>query len=161
MAPGIIFNYWTFNGTVPGPFLRVREGDMVELTLKNDRSSLHIHNIDLHAVNGPGGGEKCEGRGNDLVAGLEIERHQRQEQRVGAGGATDGVFGVAKPGNIRFEGRDFGAHDELLPLDDGHQSGQDCILGRLVLGCQVEQRNPHVKSPGRNGAQTITAAKLT
>ncbi|MFA5877684.1 MAG: copper-containing nitrite reductase [Candidatus Paceibacterota bacterium] len=56
MAPGVTFNYWTFNGTVPGPFLRVREGDMVELTLKNDPSSLHMHNIDLHAVNGPGGG---------------------------------------------------------------------------------------------------------
>lgn len=56
MAPGVTFNYWTFNGTVPGPFLRVREGDMVELTLKNDPTSLHMHNIDLHAVNGPGGG---------------------------------------------------------------------------------------------------------
>ncbi len=56
MAPGVTFNYWTFNGTVPGPMLRVREGDMVELTLKNDPTSLHMHNIDLHAVNGPGGG---------------------------------------------------------------------------------------------------------
>ncbi|TAJ16041.1 nitrite reductase, copper-containing [Patescibacteria group bacterium] len=56
MAPGVTFNYWTFNGTVPGPFLRVSEGDTVELTLKNDPTSLHMHNIDLHAVNGPGGG---------------------------------------------------------------------------------------------------------
>lgn len=56
IAPGVTLNYWTFNGTVPGPFLRVREGDMVELTLKNDPTSLHMHNIDLHAVNGPGGG---------------------------------------------------------------------------------------------------------
>jgi nitrite reductase (NO-forming) len=56
MAPGITFNYWTFNGTVPGPFIRVREGDMVNLTLTNDPTSLHMHNIDLHAVNGPGGG---------------------------------------------------------------------------------------------------------
>ena len=56
MAPGISFNYWTFNGTVPGPFLRVREGDTVELTLKNHPSSIHHHNIDLHAVTGPGGG---------------------------------------------------------------------------------------------------------
>lgn len=56
MAPGVTFNYWTFNGTVPGPMLRVKEGDMVALTLKNDPTSLHMHNIDLHAVNGPGGG---------------------------------------------------------------------------------------------------------
>lgn len=56
IAPGVFYNYWTFDGTVPGPFLRVREGDTVELTLTNDPSSVHDHNIDLHAVNGPGGG---------------------------------------------------------------------------------------------------------
>lgn len=56
IAPGVTVNYWTFNGTVPGPFLRVREGDTVELTLTNDPTSLHMHNIDLHAVTGPGGG---------------------------------------------------------------------------------------------------------
>ena len=56
IAPGVVLNYWTFDGTVPGPFLRVREGDTVVLTLKNDPTSLHAHNIDLHAVTGPGGG---------------------------------------------------------------------------------------------------------
>lgn len=56
VAPGVTVNYWTFDGTVPGPFLRVREGDTVELTLKNDPTSLHMHSIDLHAVTGPGGG---------------------------------------------------------------------------------------------------------
>lgn len=56
MAPGVYMNYWTFDGTVPGPFLRVLEGDTVKLTLKNDPSNLHMHSIDLHAVTGPGGG---------------------------------------------------------------------------------------------------------
>lgn len=56
IAPGVTINYWTFGGTVPGPFWRVREGDSVTLTLKNDPSSLHPHSIDLHAVTGPGGG---------------------------------------------------------------------------------------------------------
>lgn len=58
MADGISFNYWTFNGTVPGPMIRAREGDTVKLTLKNNESSIHPHNIDLHAVTGPGGGAK-------------------------------------------------------------------------------------------------------
>jgi nitrite reductase (NO-forming) len=48
--------YWTFNNTVPGPFLRVREGDIIELTLTNDKTSQFHHSIDLHAVTGPGGG---------------------------------------------------------------------------------------------------------
>ncbi|RJR12560.1 nitrite reductase, copper-containing [Candidatus Parcubacteria bacterium] len=56
IAPGVTLNYWTFDGTVPGPFLRVREGDTVSLTLTNDPTSLHMHSIDLHAVTGPGGG---------------------------------------------------------------------------------------------------------
>jgi nitrite reductase (NO-forming) len=56
IAPGIYFNYWTYNKQVPGPMLRVREGDNVEITLSNDITSLHDHNIDLHAVTGPGGG---------------------------------------------------------------------------------------------------------
>lgn len=56
IAPGVAMNYWTINDKVPGPFLRVREGDTVEITFSNDKSSLHHHSIDLHAVTGPGGG---------------------------------------------------------------------------------------------------------
>ena len=56
IAPGIVYNYWTFDGTVPGPMLRVRVGDTVELTLHNNATSLHHHNIDLHAATAPGGG---------------------------------------------------------------------------------------------------------
>ena len=56
IARGILYHYWTFNKTVPGPFLRVRQGDTVELNLHNDQTSSHSHAIDLHAVTGPGGG---------------------------------------------------------------------------------------------------------
>ena len=56
LADGTTYRYWTFDGTVPGPMIRVREGDIVELTLKNPPESSQAHNIDLHAVNGPGGG---------------------------------------------------------------------------------------------------------
>lgn len=56
LAPSVEYEFWTFNGTVPGPMLRVRLGDTVELTLRNEAASKHGHNIDLHAVTGPGGG---------------------------------------------------------------------------------------------------------
>jgi nitrite reductase (NO-forming) len=56
LADGTTYTYWTFDGTVPGPLLRVREGDTVELTLRNADGSRNPHSIDLHAVNGPGGG---------------------------------------------------------------------------------------------------------
>ena len=58
LADGVEYSMWTFGGSVPGKFIRVREGDLVELHLKNDASSTMPHNIDLHAVTGPGGGAK-------------------------------------------------------------------------------------------------------
>lgn len=56
LADGTTYTYWTFGGKVPGPFLRVRVGDTVELHLMNRANSKMIHSIDLHAVTGPGGG---------------------------------------------------------------------------------------------------------
>ncbi|WP_374353278.1 copper-containing nitrite reductase [Chitinimonas sp.] len=56
IAPGSTYTFWTFGGTVPGKMLRVREGDTVELHLKNLSGNKLPHNIDLHAVTGPGGG---------------------------------------------------------------------------------------------------------
>jgi nitrite reductase (NO-forming) len=56
MADGAQYTYWTFGGTVPGSFIRVRQGDLVEFHLQNDATSTMPHNIDLHAVTGPGGG---------------------------------------------------------------------------------------------------------
>jgi nitrite reductase (NO-forming) len=56
LADGTTYTYFTFNGQVPGPMIRVREGDTVELSLTNETDSTLSHSIDLHAVNGPGGG---------------------------------------------------------------------------------------------------------
>jgi nitrite reductase (NO-forming) len=56
LAEGVRYKAWTFGGSVPGSFIRVREGDQVEFHLTNHKSSLVPHNIDLHAVTGPGGG---------------------------------------------------------------------------------------------------------
>ncbi len=50
--------FWTFNGQVPGPFVRVREGDTLELHITNPKESGMDHNVDFHAVTGPGGGAK-------------------------------------------------------------------------------------------------------
>ncbi len=56
IAEGVKYTFWTFGGTVPGSFIRVRQGDTVEFHLKNHHSSKMPHNIDLHGVTGPGGG---------------------------------------------------------------------------------------------------------
>jgi nitrite reductase (NO-forming) len=56
LAEATTFGYWTFNGKVPGPFLRVRVGDRVEVHMKNSADSSMVHSVDFHAATGPGGG---------------------------------------------------------------------------------------------------------
>jgi nitrite reductase (NO-forming) len=56
LAPGKPFWFWTWNGTVPGPMIRAMEGDTLDLTICNDPENLEPHNVDFHAVLGPGGG---------------------------------------------------------------------------------------------------------
>ncbi|MEG3193480.1 copper-containing nitrite reductase, partial [Lysobacter sp. D1-1-M9] len=56
ISEGVDYTFWTFGGTVPGSFIRVRQGDTVEFHLRNMPDSKMPHNIDLHGVTGPGGG---------------------------------------------------------------------------------------------------------
>lgn len=59
LADGTSYRYWTFDGKVPGPMLRVRVGDTVHVSLKNHPDSTMPHSVDFHAVTGPGGGAKA------------------------------------------------------------------------------------------------------
>lgn len=56
IAPDTTFTYMTFDGQVPGPMVRVRHEDRIRFQLSNPEDSNHPHNIDFHAVYGPGGG---------------------------------------------------------------------------------------------------------
>lgn len=56
LAEGTTFGYWTFNGRVPGPMLRVRVGDTLDVHVKNADDSTMVHSVDFHAATGPGGG---------------------------------------------------------------------------------------------------------
>jgi len=53
---GVKYQFWTFNGHVPGPFIRARVGDTLEIHHTNSDASGMPHNVDFHAVTGPGGG---------------------------------------------------------------------------------------------------------
>lgn len=56
LEDGTTFDLWTFDDKVPGPMLRVREGDSVVIHVDNDPDSSMVHSIDFHSVTGPGGG---------------------------------------------------------------------------------------------------------
>lgn len=57
LMDGVQFKFWTLNGSVPAPFIRVREGDMVEVQLSNSASSMMPHSLDFHAAPVPMGGQ--------------------------------------------------------------------------------------------------------
>ena len=51
IAPGVVYHAWTFNGTVPGPVIRVKQGQTIHFTLINDGNM--PHSIDFHAAQTP------------------------------------------------------------------------------------------------------------
>lgn len=58
-AAGVRYEFWGIEGSVPGPTLRVRQGDLIEIRLTNNIDSNHPHNIDFHFATGPGGGAQA------------------------------------------------------------------------------------------------------
>jgi nitrite reductase (NO-forming) len=56
ILPGTTIDVWTFDGAVPGPMVRAQVGDSVDFFLTNPPDSEMPHNVDFHAVTGPGGG---------------------------------------------------------------------------------------------------------
>lgn len=73
LADGVEYTFWTFGGTVPGPFVRVRAGDLVQIRIKNSDTAVHPHSIDLHAVTGPGGGAAVTQLGPGQEGGFEFK----------------------------------------------------------------------------------------
>jgi FtsP/CotA-like multicopper oxidase with cupredoxin domain len=62
MDGGYVFKAWTFNGTIPGPTMRVTEGDLVKITLVNDKNNTRSHSLHMHSIH-PGEIDGVEGKG--------------------------------------------------------------------------------------------------
>jgi manganese oxidase len=62
MDGGYVFKAWTFNGTIPGPTMRVTEGDLVKITLVNDKNNTHSHSLHMHSIHS-GEMDGVEGKG--------------------------------------------------------------------------------------------------
>lgn len=73
VVPGTTKEYWTFDGTVPGPMIRVREGDTIEWNLHNPEENDHPHNIAIHGASGPGGGGIYSDVSPDGTAKIDTE----------------------------------------------------------------------------------------
>jgi manganese oxidase len=45
-----MFHAWTYNGTVPGPTMRMTEGDKIRITVTNSPNSKHFHSFHMHSI---------------------------------------------------------------------------------------------------------------
>jgi nitrite reductase (NO-forming) len=116
IAPGQEYEVWAFNGTVPGPMVRVQVGDTVEVRLSNRSDSKVAHNIDFHAVNGPGGGADAtnvlpgETRSFTFKAMAPGLFTYHCAQGIVADHISNGMFGgilVERPGSTKPYDREF------------------------------------------------------
>lgn len=87
LEDGTTFDLWTYDGKVPGPMLRAREGDTVVVHVDNAPDSVMAHSIDFHSVTGPGGG----------AAVLQVPAGERRSLKFKAMKAGIYVYHCATP----------------------------------------------------------------
>ena len=93
-----------------------------------------------------GGGVEGEGGDDDLVAGPDAERAQREHERVGPVGHAGGVARAQVGGELALEGGDLGAEDERAAVDDLGDLRVDLGAQRRERRLRVEQRDGHPRS---------------
>ena len=72
VSPGVFYNAWTFNGTVPGPTIRATEGDIVKINFINNGSKEHtMHFHGIHPAEMDGVFEPVGGGGGQFVYEFE------------------------------------------------------------------------------------------
>jgi nitrite reductase (NO-forming) len=157
---GTTFTYWTFEDTVPGPLLRVREGDTVEVTLENAETSTMVHSVDFHAATGPGGGaaflqvppgEKRALRFKTLAAGLYIYHCATPHIPTHLARGMYGMILVEPPEGLGPVEREFyvvqgDLYTTAMPGTKGHQTQDDDRL--------FEEQPTYVVFNGRIGSLT-------
>ncbi len=62
------FKAWTFNGTVPGPTMRMTEGDLVKITVINPSKNAQPHSLHMHSIH-PAESDGVDGPGGTLMPG--------------------------------------------------------------------------------------------
>ena len=114
LEDGVTFRYMTYGGQVPGPLIRVRQGDTVNLTFENAESNSLPHNVDFHACAGPGGGAEATTTGPGETAELRFQatypggslstdpQTHIQTRQVAPGSTTVATMNSPVPGDFKL-----------------------------------------------------------
>ena len=126
--------------------------DRGRVDVERDRIDVDEPRRRADARDAAGGREERERRRDDLVAGTDAERHQRDEQRVGARRQADGVRDAEVGRHLALERLDLGAADEPLAVGDPRHRGEDFVADRPVLRLQIQERDGHRQRPASSSA---------
>lgn len=143
IEPGVSFDFMTFNGQVPGPMIRLRQGDTVELTLDNLPESTAPHNVDFHAVYGTGGGAvattAAPGEQNALkfkamYPGAYIYHCAVPNLDMHISKGMFGMILVEPPGGLREVDHEFyfGQHELYTDKDVGKEGKHEFNFGAMA-----------------------------
>ena len=160
IADGVTYTFWTFGGTVPGSFIRVRQGDTVQFHLRNMPDSKMPHNIDLHGVTGPGGGASATFTApghvsrftfKALNAGLYVYHCATAPVGMHIGNGMYGLFLVEPPGGLPPVDREY-----YVMQGDFYTTGKYREKGHQDFDMQkgVDENPTYVLFNGREGSLT-------
>jgi nitrite reductase (NO-forming) len=160
ISDGVTYTFWTFGGTVPGSFIRVRQGDTVEFHLLNAPDSKMPHNIDLHGVTGPGGGAAstftAPGHGSQftfkaLNAGLYVYHCATAPVGMHVANGMYGLILVEPPGGMPKVDREY-----YVMQGDFYTTGKYREKGLQGFDMQkaIDENATYVLFNGKEGALT-------
>lgn len=158
---------WTYNGSVPGPFIRARQGDLLEVHYTNkDRDGIG-HNIDFHAVTGPGGGapalyaeagETKVGYFRLLQPGLYVYHCAAGPVPVHVARGMYGMILVEPPDGLPQADREFAVmQSEIYASEVKDDTG--AVRYEFDYAKGLDERPTHVVFNGAEGA--LTRAPMT
>jgi nitrite reductase (NO-forming) len=161
LADGTTYRYWTFDDVVPGPFLRVRQGDRVTVSLHNREDSTNIHSVDFHAVTGPGGGAVAqvppgETRSFEFTAlhpGLYVYHCATPMVAHHIANGMYGLILVEPEGGLPEVDREFYVmQGDIYTVEDYHTAG----LNEFSLEKMLDEEPTYYVFNGTDGALTKT-----
>ena len=158
VAPGVRYTLWTFGGEVPGKMIRVRQGDVVELHLMNHPDSKMPHNIDLHAVTGPGGGAEgtftAPGKQTEIVfraknPGVYVYHCATAPVPMHVANGMYGLIIVEPPGGFGWADREYYVmQGELYTTGKYHEQG----LQQFDMEKGIDEKPTYVLFNGAEGS---------
>jgi len=160
ISEGVSYTFWTFGGTVPGSFIRVRQGDTVEFHLKNAPDSKMPHNIDLHGVTGPGGGatssftapgHRSQFTFKALNAGLYVYHCATAPVGMHVGNGMYGLILIEPPGGLPKVDKEY-----YVMQGDFYTTGKYREKGMQPFDMEkaIDERPTYVLFNGTEGALT-------